>query len=96
MESIGRTAARVLGPLLAGQPNTEAKVTFAWQIAAGPALSRAVTLTWSNDGTLRVRPSSRVWRQEIRRAQPMIADRLGQLLGKDVVKRIVVEDAQDA
>jgi hypothetical protein len=94
MESIGHTAARLLGPLLAGQPTTEAKVAFAWQVAAGPALSRAVTLSWS-DGTLRVRPASRAWRDEIRRARPMISERLGHLLGADVVKKLVIEDTNE-
>jgi hypothetical protein len=95
MESIGHTAARLLGPLLAGQPTTEAKVAFAWQIAAGPALSRAVTLSWSEDGTLRVRPASRAWRAEIRRARPMITERLAHLLGADVVKKLVIEDTNE-
>ncbi len=96
MESIGHTGARTLGSLLAGQPTTDAKVAFAWQIAAGPALSRAATLSWSSDGTLRVRATSAAWRQEIRRARPMITERLGHLLGQGVVKRMVIEDVEDA
>ena len=43
MEPINTTAVGALRTLLADQPTSAAKVAFAWQIAAGPALARAAT-----------------------------------------------------
>ena len=91
MEPLNSTATRALRTLLAGQPTTEAKVTFAWQIAAGPALGRAATVSWSGDGVLRVSARTAAWCQEIRRARPVIAERLTSLLGPDVVRRLVID-----
>ena len=67
MNRIQSTAARAYHSLLASQPNTAAKVAFAWQVAAGPALARAGRPRWT-DGTL-----------------------LTELLGADVVRRLVIE-----
>jgi hypothetical protein len=87
-----RTAStRALQSLLNDQPVTAAKVVFAWQIAAGPAMSRATSPVWSEDGVLRVRARDAAWRREVARARPMIAQRVGQLLGPDVVRKIVIE-----
>jgi hypothetical protein len=87
-----RTAStRALQSLLNDQPVTAAKVVFAWQIAAGPAMSRATSPVWSDEGILRVRARDTAWRHEVVRARPMIAQRLEQLLGPDVVKKIVIE-----
>jgi hypothetical protein len=83
---------RALQSLLNDQPVTAAKVIFAWQVAAGPAMSRATSPSWSDDGTLRVHARDAAWRHEVVRARAMIAQRLGQLLGPDVVKKIVVEE----
>src|SRR5690349_341699 len=58
MESLQQTAARVLGPLLDSQPLSPGKVSFAWSIAAGPALARASTPRWTPDGILRIRARS--------------------------------------
>jgi Dna[CI] antecedent, DciA len=82
---------RALQSLLHDQPLTAAKVVFAWQIAAGPAMARATSPIWSDDGSLRVRARDTAWRREVARARPMIAQRIGQLLGPDVVKKIVIE-----
>jgi hypothetical protein len=90
MEPLNSTATQALRALLGPQPNTAAKIGFAWKIAAGPALGRAATLAWSDDGTVTVHAASDDWRREIRRARPMIAERMQQLLGPGVVRRIVV------
>jgi hypothetical protein len=71
VEPLNRAATRAIQTLLGGQPNTTAKVAFAWTIAAGVALGRASTPTWSSDGTL--------------------VERLRELLGPDVVRRVVVK-----
>jgi hypothetical protein len=83
---------RALQTLLSDQPITAAKVVFAWQIAAGPAMARATSPVWSGDGVLRLRARDAAWRREVSHARPMIAQRIGQLLGPDVVKRIVIEE----
>jgi hypothetical protein len=92
MESLQQTAARVLGPLLDSQPLSPGKVSFAWTIAAGPALSRAGSARWTPDGILRIRARSTPWRLELERARPMVAERLKQLLGADAVRRIIITE----
>jgi hypothetical protein len=82
---------RALQTLLTDQPVSSAKVVFAWQIAAGPAMARATTPLWSSDGVLRVRARDTAWRREVSGARAMLAQRLEQLLGAGVVKRIVIE-----
>ena len=79
--------------ILDRQPTTPGKVAFAWQLAAGPALGRAGTPDWSADGTLRVRARDQAWLREIRRARPIITERLRQLLGPDAVRKLVIEEA---
>src|SRR5262245_54194266 len=92
MHSVRDTATTALRILLNDQPTTSAKVTFAWQMAAGATLRRATECTWSADGTLTVRARTTEWAREVNRARPMIAARLRQLLGPDVVRTIVVQD----
>lgn len=92
MESLQQTAARVLGPLLSGQPLSPGKVAFAWALAAGPALGRAGIPTWTPDGILRIRARDAAWKKEIERARPMMVERLTQLLGPAVIRRIIVTE----
>jgi hypothetical protein len=77
--------------LLDEQPLTDAKVRFAWTMAVGPALSRAATVSFA-DGVLHVRAKSTAWCDELRRARPVMRQRLAQLLGDGVVQTIVIED----
>ena len=92
MESLNSTATNALRALLDTQPTTAAKVAFAWQIAAGPALGRAASTSWSSDGILRVSARTDAWRQEIRRARPVILERLRQLLGPEVVRTVAIDE----
>jgi hypothetical protein len=91
MESLQRTAIRAIQGLLDTQPTTAAKVAFAWHIAAGPALGRACQTHWLADGTLRVRARDSAWLRELRHARPILAERLAQLLGRDVVRKLILE-----
>jgi hypothetical protein len=91
MEPLQRSATVALRLLLDAQPTSPAKVAFAWHIAAGPALGRAGTPQWSEDGTLRVSARDAAWRRELQHARPIVAERLAQLLGPDVVRKIVVD-----
>ena len=90
MESLDRTAATALRQALQHQPLTRAKVEFAWRIAAGPALARATSITWSDDGRLEVRARTEAWRLEVVRARPVIVQRISQLIGPDAVRTCVV------
>jgi hypothetical protein len=90
MESLNSTATRALRTLLADQPASAAKVAFAWQLIAGPAIARASTVAWER-GTLRVRPATAEWRREIVRAKPILLDRLRHMLGPEVIQSLVVE-----
>lgn len=89
VERLDLTAARALRLALDGQPLTDAKVGFAWALAAGPALARAASISWQ-DGVLSVRAKSNAWRTEIARARPVILQRMNQLLGPDVVRTVRV------
>jgi hypothetical protein len=91
MEPLRTASTRALQTLLNDQPVTAAKVAFAWQVAAGPAIARATTTAWVGDGVLRVRARDAAWRREVAAARPIIAERVKQLLGADVVKRIEIE-----
>lgn len=90
MQALQNTASRALRELLAGQPTTAGKVAFAWRVAAGAALARAGVPHWSEAGVLRVDARDATWRREIHDARPVIAERMNQLLGPNVVQRIVV------
>jgi len=94
MQSIRDTAAGTLRDLLASQPTTAAKVTFAWQVAAGPAMARAARAEWVT-GTLRLTPRDAAWRREIDRARAMLLARLHELLGPDVVRSIAIDDVSN-
>jgi hypothetical protein len=96
MQSVRDTATTVLRTLLHDQPTTPAKVIFAWQMAAGATLSRVTDCTWTTDGTLRVSARTSAWQREIHRARPMLTERLRHLLGPDIVRKIVVQDASKA
>ena len=87
MERLDRTAVRAVRALIGTQPVTEAKIAFAWALAAGPALARAAKITW-RDGELRVEATSDTWRKEILRAKPMLETRIDEILGPGVVRRI--------
>jgi hypothetical protein len=92
MQSVRDTASSVIRSLLQDQPTTAAKVAFAWQVAAGATLGRVTQCSWSEDGTLVVQARDAAWKREIHHARPVIAARLGYLLGPDVVRSIVVRD----
>jgi hypothetical protein len=92
VQRLDQASTRALRTLLDGQPLTEAKVMFAWRVAAGPALARAGRVSWSSGGTLVVRAESSAWRLELVRAKGLIADRLRGLLGPDAVRRIDILD----
>ena len=60
-----------------------ARTSFAWQLAVGPALARATTIT-VKDGVLIVRAADERWTREIRRAADVVLKRLQNLLGPEI------------
>jgi hypothetical protein len=92
MESASTTsplATQSIREMLARQPLTPAKVLFAWRVCAGPAFTRAARATFA-EGSLSIRVTNAAWRKEIERATPLLKERLAALLGKDIVRWIVV------
>ena len=91
MESLNAASSEALREILANQPTTSAKVTFAWRMAAGPALARATEALWRDDGVLTVRARTDAWRRELRRAQPVLLARVRQLIGQGTVRKLIIE-----
>ena len=84
---------RALGEVLRRQPLSAAKVRFAWQTTVGTAMARATSVRVRADGTLDVHANTEHWRHETTRSANVIQTRLSELLGGDVVKRVVVSDS---
>ena len=91
MEPIAASAHRILRSVLAAQPPGAARSLFAWKMAAGPAMARATDASVREDGTLVVRARNDAWLRELRRARPLLAERVRGLLGDDSVRRLVIE-----
>jgi hypothetical protein len=92
MQSIAHWSTAALRAVLAAQPTSAGKIAFAWQIAAGPALARNGVPHWSEDGILRIDARDAAWGRELRRARPVIIERLTALLGPDIVRRLVIDE----
>ena len=90
MEPLSTTDSAVLRRVLEAQPTTPAKIAFAWRMSAGPALGRATTIDW-NDGVVRVRADGEAWKREVRVARSVLLRRMQDLLGAEVVARLVIE-----
>ena len=86
-------APQALAALLRSQPLTTAKVRFAWRAAVGAAMSRATTVDLEANGTLRVAAVGSHWYRETARSAAVVRRRLAELLGRDVIKRIVVKES---
>ena len=82
-------AANVVAQVIRRQPLSPAKATFAWNVAVGPAMSRASTVDL-RDGILYVTPKDARWATEIERAAATILSRVQLLLGTDAVTAVRV------
>jgi len=80
----------VVTELLRRQPLSPAKVAFAWQTAAGPALARAATAELREDGVILVRATSAAWAKEVERSRALLLTRLQEMLGPEVARRLAV------
>jgi hypothetical protein len=84
----------VVGRLLARQPLSAAKVSFAWRVAAGPALARATRVALAGDGCLLVSATDEHWRRELERSADIVRGRMQRLIGAGVIKEIVVDSVR--
>jgi hypothetical protein len=75
--------------LLQQMPLSSGKVEFAWTAAVGPAVARATAVKLES-GVLIVETTSAQWTTEIRRATPVILERLRSLLDDQTIERIDV------
>jgi predicted nucleic acid-binding Zn ribbon protein len=90
MLPIQQLSSGVLADILRRQPPSPARTTFAWQLAVGPALARATTVSLC-DGVLRVRSPDARWAREIARATDVVLARLQNLLGQEAVRALQIE-----
>jgi hypothetical protein len=93
MQPFQSFAAGVLAPVIRRQPASPARTTFAWMVAAGPAMARAATVD-ARGGTLFITPKDARWSREIARSCDVILPRVQQLLGADAVARITICERQ--
>ncbi len=91
MRLIRDIAPRVVNGLLRDQPLSTDKIRFAWQMSVGPSIARATSVQLEPDGTLFVKASGEHWQREILRSAATIKQRLSELLGPQVVKRLKVK-----
>ena len=96
MRTLRETGLKVMRDVLRRQPASDAKVAAAWRLAAGATLARAATPRWRDDGTVALEVPDAGWRREVRRARPVLLERLASLLGDDVVRRLVILDGRAA
>lgn len=90
MKGVGSLLGKVVPAMVANAPLTPEKVTFFWGVAVGPAIARASTVRLEQ-GLLTVRTSDRAWEREVTRSADVILPRVQQLLGRHVVRQLVVE-----
>jgi predicted nucleic acid-binding Zn ribbon protein len=72
-------------------PLSPEKVAFVWRSVVGPAISQATTVSWGDDGVLRVKTKDAAWQREVERSAALIRSRLDSLLGERVVRYIEVK-----
>ena len=87
MQPLHDFATGVLAQLIRRQPPSPARTQFAWQLAVGPALARATTVTL-DQGVLHVSALDSRWLKEIGRARGAILPKLQHILGPDSVTKI--------
>jgi predicted nucleic acid-binding Zn ribbon protein len=84
-------AADVIANVVRRQPPSAARTTFAWSVAAGPAMARAATVD-ARDGILFVTPKDARWAREIERAIPTLLARLQVLVGPAEITTVRICD----
>ena len=72
-------------------PLSPEKVAFAWRSVVGTAIDHATSVSWGDDGVLRVKAKDAAWQREVERSAALIRSRLDTLLGERVVRYIEVK-----
>ena len=88
MQPIHDFAGGVLAQVIRRQPDSPERTRFAWQLAVGPALARATTVTLAGS-VLRVTANDPRWLKEIDRARGAILPKVQHLLGPGTVTKII-------
>ena len=83
-------ASKALCEVLRRQPMSAPKVMFAWRASVGETMARATLVQLDSSGTLNVRADTEHWRRETVRSSGVIKQRLAELLGRGIVKSVVV------
>jgi hypothetical protein len=91
MKPVSQLVPGAIATLLRQGPLSPAKIDFAWKTAVGPAMAR-VTAVKLDGSVLWVEAETNAWAREVTRSSGVIASRLDRLLGKDVIRRIVVRN----
>jgi predicted nucleic acid-binding Zn ribbon protein len=87
MQAFQSFATGVLAEVIRRQPPSAARTTFAWSVAAGPAMARAARVD-ARSGVLVVMAKDARWAREIGRSRETLLQRVQSLLGKDTVTSI--------
>ena len=91
MDSLQNVVPRALVALFRQGPMSQAKLEAAWRVAVGDALNRVSTVRLQPDGSIAVLAADSRWKRELKRSSGMIAARLENLLGPDVVGKLQVK-----
>jgi hypothetical protein len=90
MDALQTVVPRALTELFRNGPMSQGKLDVAWRVAVGDALSRVSQVRLQPDRSVEVHPADQRWYRELKRASPMILDKLHALLGKTAVIRLVI------
>lgn len=87
MQSIHGFSGGVLAEIVRRQPPSKSRTNFAWQLAVGPAIARATTVTLDK-GVLRIGAADQRWIREIERSSDIVLLKMQSLLGPDQVSTL--------
>jgi len=87
MKPVSTVVPAAIVQMLERQPLSEAKISFAWHMAVGPAVERATTIALRS-GVLQVTTTDPHWRREVERSTHLILARLDAMLGAGIVKEL--------
>lgn len=87
-QHIGTALRAVIDQLGLRKGIDEARVVKTWSEIAGPRINNVTDQSWVKSGTLFVRLTSAIWRQELHLRHNEWLDRLNRELGSETVKAI--------
>ena len=87
MQPIQNLSTGVLAQIVRRQPPSKARTAFAWQLAVGPALARATTVSLEG-GVLSVWAADPRWIRELERSRDLVLLKMQTLLGVDQISAL--------